>query len=79
MTKPRISVITPTLNAAATIENAILSVANQTYDQLEHWIIDGGSTDATLAPNVATAILGARKDELATNLRWHFGGLRETR
>ena len=49
VTKPRISVITPTLNAGATIENAILSVANQTYDQVEHWIIDGGSTDATLA------------------------------
>ncbi len=48
MKRPLISVVTPTLNAEATIERAILSVANQGYDPIEHWIIDGGSSDATL-------------------------------
>lgn len=45
---PKISIITPTLNAARTLEACILSVANQTYAPKEHLIIDGQSTDGTL-------------------------------
>ncbi|MFI5329937.1 MAG: glycosyltransferase family 2 protein [Desulfobaccales bacterium] len=45
---PKISIITPTLHAEKTIGACILSVANQTYSNKEHLIIDGQSTDGTL-------------------------------
>jgi glycosyltransferase involved in cell wall biosynthesis len=45
---PKISIITPTLNAATTLEACIKSVAHQTYAPKEHLIIDGQSTDGTL-------------------------------
>jgi glycosyltransferase involved in cell wall biosynthesis len=45
---PKISIITPTLNAEETIEACILSVKNQTYLNKEHLIIDGQSSDGTL-------------------------------
>ncbi len=44
----KISIITPVLNAVDTIEDCIKSVQTQTYKNLEHIIIDGGSTDGTL-------------------------------
>jgi len=44
----KISIITATWNSAATIENAILSVASQRHPDLEHIIVDGNSSDATL-------------------------------
>lgn len=46
--KPLISVITVAFNGAATLEHTICSVIGQTYGNVEHIIIDGGSTDATL-------------------------------
>ncbi len=49
MSHPRISVITPTYNAALTLERCLLSVAGQHYPDLEHIIMDGGSTDGTIA------------------------------
>ena len=46
---PSISIITPTLNSAATLEEAIGSLAAQDYPgDVEHLVIDGGSTDETL-------------------------------
>ena len=44
----KISIITVTFNGAATIEDCIISVASQTYPDIEHLIIDGGSTDETV-------------------------------
>ena len=49
MLRPTISIITPTFNAATTIARCLESVARQTYRPIEHWIIDGESTDATLS------------------------------
>lgn len=45
----RVSIITVTLNSARTLEDTIVSVMNQSYDNIEHIIVDGGSTDGTLA------------------------------
>jgi len=45
----RVSIITVTLNSARTLEDTIVSVMNQSYDNIEHIIVDGGSTDDTLA------------------------------
>jgi glycosyltransferase involved in cell wall biosynthesis len=43
----KVSVVTVCYNSAATIGDAILSVASQSYGDREHIIIDGGSTDGT--------------------------------
>jgi glycosyltransferase involved in cell wall biosynthesis len=45
----KISIITVCRNAAATLEEAIHSVAGQDYACREHIVVDGGSRDGTLA------------------------------
>jgi glycosyltransferase involved in cell wall biosynthesis len=47
-TSPLISIITPTLNSAETVLSCLKSVAEQDYKNIEHIIIDGNSSDATL-------------------------------
>lgn len=45
----KISVITVAFNAARTISDTLESVAMQTHPEVEHIVVDGASTDATLA------------------------------
>ncbi len=49
MEKPRISIITVCYNSEKYIEECIKSVVNQPYLNKEYLVIDGGSTDGTLA------------------------------
>jgi glycosyltransferase involved in cell wall biosynthesis len=44
----RISIVTITYNAARTLQRTLDSVASQTYDTIEHLIVDGASKDDTL-------------------------------
>lgn len=46
---PVISIITPTFNSAATLRDTLESIHRQDYPELEHIVVDGGSTDSTLA------------------------------
>lgn len=48
MYKPKISVITVVYNRVKTIEQLLMSVIDQTYDNIEFIIVDGGSTDGTI-------------------------------
>lgn len=44
---PRISIITPSFQQAAYLEECLRSVADQGYPATEHIVIDGGSTDGS--------------------------------
>jgi glycosyltransferase involved in cell wall biosynthesis len=48
VTRPRISIVTPCLNRADFIAEAVQSVLAQAYGDVEHIVVDGGSTDGTL-------------------------------
>ena len=45
---PKISIITACYNSEATIKDCLRSIATQHYENVEHIIVDGGSTDTTL-------------------------------
>jgi glycosyltransferase involved in cell wall biosynthesis len=47
--QPVFSIITVTYNAESTLERTIKSVINQGYPHIEYIIVDGASTDGTLA------------------------------
>jgi glycosyltransferase involved in cell wall biosynthesis len=59
--RPLVSVITPTLNAGQYLSETMMSIRQQDYMLIEHVVVDGGSTDDTVAiaqsdPDVVLAI-----------------------
>lgn len=44
----KVSIVTAAYNSAKTLNDTIVSVLKQSYDDIEYWIIDGCSTDGTL-------------------------------
>jgi GT2 family glycosyltransferase len=46
---PLVSIVTPSLDPGERLRRCIASVKEQAYPQIEHLVMDGGSTDGTLA------------------------------
>lgn len=46
--EPLVSIVTVVFNDVANLQRTIDSIASQTYQNIEHIVIDGGSTDGTL-------------------------------
>ena len=63
--QPKLSIVTPCFNSAHTIRETIESVQQQDYKNVEHIVVDGGSTDGTLEilREYPGLIWGSEKDE----------------
>ncbi len=60
---PRVSIVVPTYNRAATLRRAVDSVLKQTYQDFEVVVVDDGSTDET------ARVLGSVDDARVVRLR----------
>lgn len=58
--KPEVSIVMPTHNASATVDEAVCSILDQTWEDLEFVIVDDGSSDDTLAKLERYARLDSR-------------------
>lgn len=65
----KISIITVTYNSASVVAYCLASVAGQTYADLEHVVVDGASTDDTLA------VLEEHRDAIAVLVTEPDGGI----
>ncbi len=61
----KISIVTATYNSGVSLRDTLESVLSQTYDDYEHIIVDGGSTDNTLD------ILREYEPRYKGRLKWH--------
>ena len=73
----RISLVTPCLNASKTIERTLQSIEAQHYPDLEYIIVDGGSTDSTLAiieryNHIVTTVVSEKDKNVANALNKGF-------
>lgn len=48
LTRPLVSIVTPTFNRADLLEPTLRSVRRQTYTNFQHIVVDGGSSDGTV-------------------------------
>lgn len=64
MDKPLVSIVTASFNSANTIRDALQSVTNQTYSNIEHIVVDGLSADKTLeiVKEFSKVVLVSEKD-----------------
>jgi glycosyltransferase involved in cell wall biosynthesis len=65
MEEPLVSIVTPAYEADRFIEATLRSVRDQTYEHVEHVVMDGGSSDRT------TEILADYEGEEGYDLRWY--------
>jgi glycosyltransferase len=59
----KVSIITACRNSESTIEDALLSVQAQTYEHIEHIIVDGNSDDGTIS------VLEKHKNKISKMIR----------
>lgn len=62
MSRPKVSIVTPSYQQGDFIEETLKSVERQSYDRIDHLVVDGGSSDQTLDL--------LRKYEDRYSLRW---------